>query len=74
VSRLGLGYDMRTFECPDCKREELKVAESANVRGATFRESQASAPSQFFPGCGGVRFCAALSVLDPARHPPPQTC
>jgi DNA polymerase III alpha subunit (gram-positive type) len=23
--RLGLGYDMRTFECPQCKREEAAV-------------------------------------------------
>ena len=29
IERLGLGYDMRTFECPDCKREELKVVKRA---------------------------------------------
>ena len=25
IERLGLGYDMRTFECPQCKREEAAV-------------------------------------------------
>jgi hypothetical protein len=25
IERLGLGYDMRTFECLECKRQELQV-------------------------------------------------
>jgi DNA polymerase III alpha subunit (gram-positive type) len=25
IQRVGLGYDMRTFECPQCKREEAAV-------------------------------------------------
>jgi hypothetical protein len=29
IERLGLGYDMRTYECLECKREELKVVKRA---------------------------------------------
>jgi DNA polymerase III alpha subunit (gram-positive type) len=29
VERLGLGYYMRTFECAECKREEMKVVKRA---------------------------------------------
>jgi hypothetical protein len=25
IEQLGLGYDMRTYACVECKREELKV-------------------------------------------------
>ena len=29
IELLGLGYDMRTLECRECKREELKVVKRA---------------------------------------------
>ena len=29
IERLGLGYHMRTFECPECKREEVAVVKQA---------------------------------------------
>jgi hypothetical protein len=28
IQRLGLGYDIRTFECPQCKREEAGVVKA----------------------------------------------
>jgi hypothetical protein len=29
IEPLGLGYDLRTFECSECEREELKVVHRA---------------------------------------------
>jgi hypothetical protein len=29
IEALGLGYDMRTYQCLECKREELKVVKGA---------------------------------------------
>jgi hypothetical protein len=29
IELLGLGYDMRTFECVGCKRQKLKVVKRA---------------------------------------------
>jgi hypothetical protein len=29
VRSLGLGYDMHSFECAECNREEMKVARRA---------------------------------------------
>jgi hypothetical protein len=29
IELLGLGYDMRTFECVECKRQERKVIKRA---------------------------------------------
>jgi hypothetical protein len=29
TERLGLGYDMRTFECPECKRDEMAIMKRA---------------------------------------------
>jgi hypothetical protein len=29
IERLGLGYNMRTFECSNCKREEMAVVKQA---------------------------------------------
>ena len=29
IEQLGLGYDMRTFECLECKRQELQVVKRA---------------------------------------------
>jgi hypothetical protein len=28
IQRLGFGYDMRTFECPQCKCEEAAVVKA----------------------------------------------
>jgi hypothetical protein len=29
IEPLGLGYDLRTFECRECQREEMKVVHRA---------------------------------------------
>jgi hypothetical protein len=29
IEPLGLGYDMRTYECLECKRQELQVVKRA---------------------------------------------
>jgi hypothetical protein len=29
IEPLGLGYDLRTFECCECQREEMKVVHRA---------------------------------------------
>jgi hypothetical protein len=29
IEQLGLGYDLRTFECLECKRQELRVVKRA---------------------------------------------
>jgi hypothetical protein len=29
IEALGLGYEMRTYECLECKREELQVVKRA---------------------------------------------